>query len=251
MVRERPPHSKPQAQEDPPARSKRQYPKQERDPRTRSHSHGSHPSRSTHPSSSSHAQRQDQPTAKGGGGKEGEVHRNMREHSWENELNDKTVPPAKTRYERLSISETTTHISNRFEGLNPDSEAPSSVSREGLSERERKPRGLRGRSHSGSKSPPRKGSVEEELARSYSSDKLEESSKGGVMEVMGSPVESSEVEPLEEKLDDKADNGVSAGAGKSHEISASETDATEKSEAAISRRMYSRVGSLHAVVLCE
>lgn len=71
------------------------------------------------------------------------------------------------------------------------------------------------------------------------------------MEVMGSPVESSEVEPLEEKLDDKADNGVSAGAGKSHEISASETDATEKSEAAISRRMYSRVGSLHAVVLCE
>ena len=245
MVRERPPHSKPQAQEDPPARNKR-HQKQEREPRVRSHSHGSHAPRSTHPSSSSHVQRQDPPTGKGGSNKEGEGHRNAREHSWENELRpsgDKNVAPAKNRYERLSISESTTYTSNRFEGLNPDSEAPGGDNRdnrEGITEREKKPRGLRGRSHSGSKSPTGKGSWEEELFRSHSSEKLEESSKGEIKE-LESPIECSKIEPLDEEQDDKVDD---TAVGKSQETSANETETAEKSKAEISRHRYSRVGSL-------
>ena len=67
-------------------------------------------------------------------------------------------------------------------------------------------------------------------------------------EVMGSPVECSEIEPLEEKQDDRADDDV---VGESDEISASETDTSEKSKAETGRHIYSRVGGLHGCGYCK
>lgn len=145
MIRERPPHSKPQGHTEDSSRKRhpaQQHQRQERETRLR-------------PQGSRSSQRQDQPRSS-----RDEGQRYTREHSWENELKPSDRTSSTSRFERRSISETVT--SNRFKGLNPDSEAPSDLTAEGIGERRPRSHSLKGLSHARSKSPRRKASKGEE-----------------------------------------------------------------------------------------
>ena len=90
-------------------------------------------------------------------------HSNEQQQNWGDNTSDVKHSPvdkltSPNRFERLSLSNETT-VSNRFEGLDPDSEGPGETTSDSVTEKERKSRGQLSKRN---RSPSRKGSTKDD-----------------------------------------------------------------------------------------